>query len=75
MDFISAARRVTNRKDEAFFAGNVRERFGHDFFYVGRWSGQRELGGERTSSDCDGQNDLFIATLIGLAQLCSSFKA
>src|SRR6266446_8429991 len=56
MDFVSAARRVGNRKDETFFAGNVREGFGHDFFYVGRWSGRREL---RTSSDCDGQDNLF----------------
>src|SRR6266404_6126202 len=59
MDFVGAARRVGDRKDETFFAGNVRQGFGHDFFYVGRWSGRRELRGERTSSDCDGQDDLF----------------
>src|SRR5438132_7715040 len=59
MDFVSAARRVGDRKYETFFAGNVREGFGHDFFYVGKWSGRHELRGERTSSDCDGQDDLF----------------
>src|SRR4029077_4110412 len=59
MDFVSAARRIGDRKDETFFAGNVRQGFGHDFFYVGRWSGRRELRGERTSSDCDRQDDLF----------------
>src|SRR5882724_1915063 len=59
MDFVSAARRVGDRKDETFFAGNVREGLGHDFFYVGRWSSRRELRGERSSSDCDGQDDLF----------------
>src|SRR5438874_5702798 len=58
MDFVSAARRVGDRKDESFFAGNVREALGHDFFYVGRWSSRRELRGERPSSDCDGQDDL-----------------
>src|SRR6266481_361866 len=68
MDFVSAARRVGDRKDETFFAGNVREGFGHDFFYVGRWSGLRELRGERTSSDCDRQDDLFH----GDSQLFSS---
>jgi hypothetical protein len=45
VDFISAARRVGDRKDETFFAGNVRQGFGHDFFHVGRWSGRRELRG------------------------------
>src|SRR6266481_6282336 len=59
MDFVSAARRVGDRKDETFFAGNVREGFGHDFFYVGSWSSRRELRRERTSSDCDRQDDLF----------------
>src|SRR6266403_3639317 len=59
MDFVSAARRVGHRKYETFFAGNVREGLGHDFFYVGRWSSRRELRGERSSSDCDGQDDLF----------------
>src|SRR5439155_3595690 len=59
MDFVSAARRVGDRKYETFFAGNVRQGFGHDFLYVGRWSGRRELRGERTSSDCEGQDDLF----------------
>src|SRR5215471_17586834 len=57
MDFVSAARRVRDRKYETFLAGNVREGFGHDLFYFGRWSGRRELRGERTSSDCSGQND------------------
>src|SRR6266478_6971490 len=59
MDFVSAARRVGDRKYETFFAGKVRQGFGHDFFYVGRWSGRCELRDERTSSDCDGQYDLF----------------
>src|SRR5882724_9447543 len=59
MDFVSATRRIGDRKYETFFAGNVREGLGHDFFYVGRWSGRRELRGERTSSDCDGQDNLF----------------
>src|SRR5262249_19537417 len=59
MDFVSAARRVGDREDETFLAGNARERSGHDFFYVGSWSGRRELWGEHTSSDCDGQDDLF----------------
>src|SRR2546430_9426738 len=68
MDFVSAARRVDDRKDETFFAGNVRQGFGHDFFYVGSWSGRRELRGERTSGDCDGQDDLFY----GDSQLFSS---
>src|SRR5438552_9009067 len=59
MDLVSATRRVGDRKYETFFAWNVRQGFGHDFFYVGRWSGRRELHAERTSSDCDGQDDLF----------------
>jgi hypothetical protein len=59
MDFVAAARRIGDSKYETFFAGNVRQGFGHDFFYVGRWSCRRELRGERTSSDCDGQDDLF----------------
>src|SRR2546430_3457432 len=59
MDFVSAARRVGDRNDETFFAGNVRQGFGYNFFYVGRWSGRRELRRERTSSDCDRQDDLF----------------
>src|SRR5437867_3199369 len=59
MDFVSPARRVVDGKYETFFAGNVREGFGHDLFYVGRWSARRKLRGERTSSDCDGQDDLF----------------
>jgi hypothetical protein len=62
MDFVAAARRVGDRKYETFFAGNVRQGFGHDFFYLGRWSSRRELRGERTSSDCDGQMIFFIAT-------------
>ena len=28
-------------------------------FYVGRWSSRRELRGERISSDCDRQDNLF----------------
>src|SRR5438874_3580570 len=59
MDFVSAARRVGDRKYETFFAGNVCEGLGHDFFYVGRWSSRRELRDERISSDCDEQDDLF----------------
>src|SRR2546421_3381370 len=59
MDFVSAARRVGDRKYQTFFAGNVRQGFGHDFFYVGRWSRRRKLRGERTRSDCDEQDDLF----------------
>src|SRR5207244_10201423 len=59
MNFVSAARRVGHRKYETFFAGNVREGLGHDLFYVGRWSSGRELRGERISSDCDRQDDLF----------------
>src|SRR4029077_15352908 len=59
MDLVSAARRVANRKDQAFFAWNVREGFGHDFFYVGRWSSRRELRDERTSRECDRQDYLF----------------
>src|SRR5205814_9808892 len=59
MDLVGAARRVGDRKYETFFAGNVRQGFGHDFFNVGRWSGRRELRAERTSSDCNGQDDLF----------------
>src|SRR6476469_2799736 len=55
MDWVSAARRVGDRKYKTFFAGDVRQGFGHDFLYVGRWSGRRELRGERTSGDCDGQ--------------------
>src|SRR5262249_29035638 len=58
MDFVCAGRRVGDRKDETFFAGNVREGFGHDFFYLRRWSGRSELRGDRTKSDCDGQDDL-----------------
>src|SRR4030095_11625291 len=58
MDFVSAARRVGDCKDETFFAGNVRQGFGHDFFYLGRWSSRRELRSERTSGDCDGHDDL-----------------
>jgi hypothetical protein len=75
MDFVSAARRVANRKDEAFLAWNVREGFGHDFFYVGRWSGQYELGGERTSSDCDVQNDFLMATPIGFSSALLFFQS
>jgi hypothetical protein len=63
MDFVGAARRVGDRKDETFFAGNVRQGFGHDFFYVRRWSGRRELRGEPTSGDRDGQDDLFHAVI------------
>src|SRR5882762_542831 len=68
MDFVSAARLVGHHKYETFFAGNVREGLGHNFFYVGRWSSRRELRGERTSGDCDGQDDLFH----GDSQLFSS---
>src|SRR5437899_7349498 len=39
MDFVGAARRVGHRKYETFFVGNVRQGFGHDFFYLGSWSG------------------------------------
>src|SRR5262245_28815946 len=65
MNFVSATRRVGDHKHDAFFAGNVRERLGHDFFYVGRWSGRRELRGERISSDCDWQDDLFHNVSLG----------
>jgi hypothetical protein len=68
MDFVSAARRVGDRKDETFFAGNVRQGFGHDFFYIGRWSGRREL-------IAMGRMIFFMATPSGLAQICFSFKA
>src|SRR5262249_2042964 len=59
VDYVSAARRVGDQKHETFFSGNVREGFGHDFLHVGRWSGWSELRGERTSSDCDRQDELF----------------
>src|SRR5436190_922246 len=75
MDLVGAARRVGDRKYETFFAWNVRQGFGQDFFNVGRWSGRRELRGERTSSDCNGQDDLFHSDSSGLAQICFSFKA
>src|SRR5213592_776732 len=75
MDFVSAARRVGDRKYETFFAGNVREGLGHDFFYVGRWSSRRELRGERTSSDCDGQDDLFRGNSQWHSSDFFSFKA
>src|SRR5947208_10079609 len=75
MDFVAAARRIGDRKYETFFAGNARQGFGHDFFYLGRWSGRRELRGKRTSSDCDGQDDLFHSDSSRLAQICFSCKA
>src|SRR5438270_638400 len=82
MDFVSAARRVGDRKYETFFAGNVREGFGHDLFYVGRWRARRKLRGERTSSDCDGQDDLLhgdsqwlSSDLLFLQSLTSSSSA
>src|SRR6266481_6024444 len=36
MDWVSAARRVGDCKYKTFFAGDVRQGFGHDFLYVGR---------------------------------------
>src|ERR1700750_2570312 len=59
MNFVRAARRVGDRKDETFFTGNVRKGFGHDFFYVGSWSSRQALRGECTGSDRNGQDNLF----------------
>jgi hypothetical protein len=59
MDFVSAARRVGDQKDKTFFAGDVREGLGHEFFYVGNWSRVRELPCERTSNDCGEWDDFF----------------
>jgi hypothetical protein len=75
MDFVSAARRVADRKDETFFAGNVREGFGHDFFYVGRWSSRRKLRGDAPAAIAMSTMIFFMATPSRLAQICFSFKA
>ena len=59
MNFVSPARWVGDRKHETFLIGNIRERLGHHLFYVGRWSRRRELRGDYTNSDCNGQDNLF----------------
>ena len=75
MDFVSAARRVGDRKDESFFAGNVREGLGHDFFTSGGGAAGANCAASAPAAIAIGRIIFFMATPCGLAQICVSFKA
>ena len=74
MDFVSAARRVGDRKDESFFAGNVREGLGHDFFTSGGGAAGANCAASASAAIAIGRIIFFMTTPCGLAHICVSFK-